>query len=269
MRRILLLILLFATPLLVKGEEVDTVVATSTLALAESGLHSEEVVDRVSGLKPMHKGEYVGSITASFGNFSNSNSSMLLLLQGIDASGSISSIKPSVGYFYSDHAMFGLRFEYTNVQCEISSASIDFGSINDLVLDVPYVKVALRDYAYGIYHRSYTKIDKRGQFELFSEIDALYSYGSYNIAQDFTGDNEYLRSKTSSLSIGFSPGLAVNITPNVATFVSLGLGGLTYNKVMQYDANGDFIGQRKSSQFDLNVDLFAINFGVAFHFWTN
>ncbi len=233
------------------------------------GRVSGQELDRVSQLTPLHKGEYVIGLTTSFGNFSSSNSSTLLLLDNLDIDGSITSIKPSVGYFYNDRAMVGARFSYTSARGEIASASLDLGSLNDLTLDIPQVMIESKNYAYGLFHRSYTKLDKRGQFELFSEIEALYSYGNYDIAQDITGENEFLRSKTSKFSIEFNPGLAVNITPNVATFVSFGLGGFSFNSVKQYDADGLYIGRRDASQFNLNIDLFAINFGLTFHFWSN
>lgn len=217
----------------------------------------------------MHKGEWVGSIAASFGNFSSDNSSLLLLLQDIDARGSISSIKPSVGYFYNDKSMAGIRFSYSDIVGEISSAILDLGSANDLELDVPYLKFNSRTYSYGIYHRSYTKLDSKGQFELFSEIETLFGYGRYNIAQDITGAGEILHNKTSNFSIVFNPGLAVNITPNVATFVSFGLGGLSFNRVRQYNEQWEYIGERTASQFNLSIDLFAINVGLTFHFWDN
>ncbi len=226
-------------------------------------------VDRVSQLSPLHKGEWVGSIAASFGNLSSDNSSILLLLQDIDANGSISSVKPSVGYFYSDKSMVGVRFAFSDIVGEISSATLDLGSVNDLELDIPYVKFNNRTYSCGVYHRSYTKIDAKGQFELFAEIDVLYGNGRYNIEQDITGSNELLRNKTSNFSIGFSPGLAVNITPNVASFVSFGLGGFSLNRIRQYDEQWEYIGQRRASQFNLSVDLLAIDFGLTFHFWDN
>lgn len=247
MRRRLLLFLLTALP---------------SLGIAQS-------VDRVSALTPVHKGEYVVGLTASFSDLSSTNSSLLLFVEDLDMSGSISAVKPSVGYFYSDSSMVGARFSYSHARGEITSGSLDLGSMNDLTLDLPFVRVESKGYAYGLYHRSYTKLDRKGQFELFSELEALYSFGNYDIAQDITGDNEFLRSKTSSFSIGFNPGLAVNITPNVATFVSFGLGGLSFNTVKQYDADGLFIGERKASQLSLNIDLFAISFGLSFHFWNN
>lgn len=229
---------------------------------------SREKIDRVSSLSPLHKGEWVGGITASFGNFTSENSSLLLIFQDIDANGSVSTIKPSVGYFYNDRSMAGVRFAYSNISGEISSAIFDLGSVNDLELDIPYVKFNSRTYSYGIYHRSYTKLDNKGQFELFSEVEVLYGYGKYDIEQDITGSNVLLRNKTSNFSIGFNPGLAVNITSNVASFVSFGLGGFSYNHIRQYDEEGEYIGERKASQFNLSVDLFAINFGLTFHFWS-
>ncbi|MFR9620579.1 MAG: hypothetical protein SNH63_05080 [Rikenellaceae bacterium] len=238
-------------------------------SLSRAAAIEVESVDRVSSQMPMHKGEYMVSLTASFESFSSSNSSMLLLLENLDARGNVTSLRPSFGYFYNEHSMVGFRFKYTDIKGELSSADLDLGSVNDLSFSIPYFGINSRSYAYGVFHRSYTKLDRKGQFELFSEIEALYTHGRYDIEQDFTGTNFFLRSKTSSVSIDFNPGLSVNILPNVASFVSFGLGGLYYSNVNQYDEAGEYIGGRHASKFSLKVDVLAINFGVAIYLWSD
>ncbi len=252
MRRQLLLTLLLAIPFLSNAQTSDSL-----------------VMDRISHFKPVHKGEYVASLSASFGGFSSNNSEQLLLLENIDASGSMTSIKPSFGYFYSDRSMVGARFSYTDIDGSISSATLDLGSVNDLVFDIPSFSVASSSYACGVFHRSYTKLDRKGQFELFSEIELMGSRTNYTIEQSLTGNNALIENKISRASISFNPGLAVNITPNVATFISFGLGGLSYSTVNQYDADGKFLGKRSSSKMNLSIDIFDINFGMSIHLWKN
>ena len=224
-------------------------------------------INRVDKSETIHKGEYMLGLAASVGNITSEDSEILLILEDIDAEGTIASVNPSFGYFYNDHSLAGVRFKYTKLEGKLNTASLDLGSGNDVDLDIPYVDIKSTTYSYGLFQRSYAKLDKKGQFELFSELELLYSHGKYDITNDLGGDMKTVVSKTNSYSLNFNPGLAVYIFPNAATYVSLGLGGISYNKVRQFDENGKFIGERTASKLNVKLNLFAINFGIAVHLW--
>ena len=225
------------------------------------------ILNRIGPSQTIHKGEFMFGLSASFGKFTRNNSEILLLLEGVDAEGNVSTVNPSFGYFYNDHSLAGIRFKYSNISGVLNSASLDLGSSNDIGLDLPYLNVKSSSFSYGLFQRSHAKLDKKGQFELFSELELLYTHGDLKISHDLSGDISMLQNKSNSYSINFNPGLAVYIFPNVATFVSLGLGGISYNEVKQYDGDGNFIGERSSSAFNIKINLLAINFGFALHIW--
>ncbi len=244
-----------------------TVRAENTIGKQVSISRDSLIFNRIDNSRPIHKGELMVGLSASFGKITANNSEMLLLLQNIDAKGNVTTINPSFGYFYNDHSSAGIRFKYSNASGEINAASLDLGSSNGLELNIPYVDVESMLFSYGLFQRSHAKLDKKGQFELFSELELLYTHGSTRICQDISGEREILHSKSNSYSVNFNPGLAVFIFPNVATYVSLGLGGISYSEVKQYDGDGNFIGEKASSGFNLKVNLFAINVGFAVHLW--
>ncbi len=234
---------------------------------AEKISNDSLIFNRTSSSKPVHKGEFMFGLSASHGKLSANNSSLFLLLDNINANGNVSTVNPSVGYFYSDHSVVGLRFKYSYANGELKTASLDLGSSNDIEFKVPYVDVRSNSFAYGLFQRSHAKLDKKGQFELFSELELLYTRGNTSITQDFSGNMETLRSRSNSYSINFNPGLAVYIFPNVASYVSLGLGGISYTQVKQYDGNGKYIGKRTASGLNLKINPLAINLGFAVHIW--
>ena len=92
-----------------------------------------------------------------------------------------------------------------------------------------------------------------------------------------TGNSEFtyetggtLRSTFSDdlkLSLGFNPGLAVYIFPNVCSTISFGLGGIEYTKIKQKDADGNEIGQRTASKMRFRLNLLNIRIGVTVHLW--
>ena len=69
------------------------------------------------------------------------------------------------------------------------------------------------------------------------------------------------------LSLGFNPGLAVYIFPNVCSTISFGLGGIEYTKIKQKDADGNEIGQRTASKMRFRLNLLNIRIGVTVHLW--
>ena len=88
---------------------------------------------------------------------------------------------------------------------------------------------------------------------------------------EFTYETEgTLRSTFSddlNLSLGFNPGQAVYIFPNVCSTISFGLGGIEYTKIKQKDANGNEIGQRTASKMRFRLNLLNIRIGVTVHLW--
>ncbi|MDE5706910.1 MAG: hypothetical protein K2H69_01875, partial [Alistipes sp.] len=81
------------------------------------------------------------------------------------------------------------------------------------------------------------------------------------------GELRTSRSDNIKLSLGFNPGLAVYIFPNVCSSVSFGLGGIEYTKIRQKDDAGNLIGQRTASKMRFRLNLLNIRIGVNIHLW--
>ena len=67
--------------------------------------------------------------------------------------------------------------------------------------------------------------------------------------------------------LGFNPGVAVYVFPSVCATVSIGLGGLQYSTVEQFDELGNKVGTRRAAKMQFKLNLANINFGVNFHLW--
>ena len=68
--------------------------------------------------------------------------------------------------------------------------------------------------------------------------------------------------------LGFNPGIAAYIFPNVCTTVSIGLGGVQYTSIRQYDDAGNKIGARDASKMQFRLNVADINFGMVMHLWS-
>lgn len=228
-----------------------------------------------------YKGEIMLGMTVSYGNLSSDNTDYYLILDQLRLAGSIIQIDPYVGYFVANNHVIGARFGYTNIQGSLGNASLNLGEALDLG-DLSFGGIGLQsnNYSFGVFHRSYVPIDKKGRFGVFSELEFAVQTGNQTITitkeskenSDGTiteGSVSKSYSDTFRAKLNFSPGLAVYVFPNVCATVSVGLGGLQYNSIKQRDAAGDVTGSRWNSNMRFRVNVADIRIGVNVHLWNN
>lgn len=225
-------------------------------------------IDReIDKLKFAYKGEVMCGLTASYGTLSSDDTDFMLIIDNIDASGTIATVKPFVGYFYRDNNCVGVRFGYKYVNGKIDNAILDLGEKNDITMDIPYINLRSNNYSFGIFHRSYAGLDPKGRFGLFAEFELALSSGTSEFTYESGNDRKYTSSDNTKVGLSFNPGAAVYIFPNVCATLSFGLGGIQYTSVTQKDAEGNRIGTRKASNMKFKLNLAAINFGMTIHLW--
>ncbi len=217
--------------------------------------------------KYIFKGEYIGGLSASYLTMDGDNTDTYLLIDNIDASGTMMSIKPYLAYLYRDNRALGVRFGYTSLYGEINSASVDLGDVNDISFDIPYLMYDSYAYSFAIFHRSYTSLDRKGNIALFADIELEYSRGKSTFEYDNSGEIFHSRSHNSSYDISFNPGISAFMFNNVSATLSFQFGGFSYTRIKQYDADGDYVGMREASQMQFMFNVFAIKFGMNFHIW--
>jgi hypothetical protein len=74
-------------------------------------------------------------------------------------------------------------------------------------------------------------------------------------------------SKNFAAKLNLNPGLAVYVFPEVCVTVTVGIGGLKYNNVRQYDALGVETGRRDHSALNFKFNLADIQIGIVAHLW--
>lgn len=221
-------------------------------------------IDRV---KFAYKGEVMMGLTASYGTLSSDDTDFMLIIDQVDADGTIASVKPFIGYFYRDNRCIGVRFGYSHASGKLNSANFDLGESNDVLFEVPYLDTKSNSYSFGVFHRSYAGLDPKGRFGLFAEVELAVSTGTSEFAYETGGQIRRTKSDNTQLRFSFNPGAAVYIFPNVCATLSFGLGGIQYTSVTQHDAEGNRIGTRKASKMKFKLNLAAINIGMTVHMW--
>ena len=228
-------------------------------------------IDReINKLKFAYKGEVMMGLTASYGTMSSDDTDIMLILDGIDADGTVATVKPFIGYFYRDNNCLGVRFGYRHMDGNLDAARYDLGESNDASGSIPKVNFNSDNYSFGIFHRSYAGLDPKGRFGLFAEFELSLSTGTSKLSYqpDTASDNmKTTLSDNTQLKLAFNPGAAVYIFPNVCATLSFGLGGIQYTSVTQKDDAGNKIGTRKASNMRFRLNVAAINFGMTVHLW--
>ena len=234
-------------------------------------LPTRKRIDReINKLKFAYKGEVMMGLTASYGTLSSDDTDIMLILDGIDADGTVATVKPFIGYFYRDNNCLGVRFGYRHMDGNLDAARYDLGESNDASGSIPKVNFNSDNYSFGIFHRSYAGLDPKGRFGLFAEFELSLSTGTSKLSYqpDTASDNmKTTFSDNTQLKLAFNPGAAVYIFPNVCATLSFGLGGIQYTSVTQKDDAGNKIGTRKASNMRFRLNVAAINFGMTVHLW--
>ena len=228
-----------------------------------------------------YKGEIMLGMTVSYGNLASDNTDYYLVLDQLRLAGSIIKVDPYIGYFVANNHVIGARFGYTNIQGSLGNVSLNLGEALDLG-DLSFGGIGFQsnNYSFGVFHRAYVPLDKKGRFGVFSELELSLQTGNQviSISKDSV-ENPDGTVTASSVSkshsdsfrakLSFSPGLAVYVFPNVCATVSVGLGGLQYNSVKQRDGEGNVTGSRWNSNMRFRLNIADIRIGMNIHLWNN
>ena len=207
------------------------------------------------------KGEWQLGAQISHVSMSSDNSEYMLLLNNINATGSMTKVAPFVAYSYRDNRSIGLRFQYTSASGGVQSGDLSFLS-DDLAFHIEDIHAEMTSTQTAIYHRSYIGLDSKGRIGLFSDITLGYTNGRTKFVYNEQTQDTHTQSNQVKLSL--HPGIVVFAMNNVSTHVSIGIGGVSYNNT-KYIKNGEVIGTRNFSKANFKLDILDISIGLSVH----
>lgn len=217
--------------------------------------------------KFIYRGEVLLGLTASYGTITSDDSDFLLILEHINANGTMATVKPFFGYTYRDNRVLGARFGYTYTDAAIGNLGFNLGEQNDLSGSLSDMGYKSDNLSCAIFHRSYVGLDQRGRFGLFAEFEASVTVGTSRFNYMSGDQMKSSDSKNFQAKLAFNPGMAVYVFPNVCATVSFGLGGIQYSRVTQKNEHGETVGSREASKMRFRLNLADINIGMTIHLW--
>lgn len=205
------------------------------------------------------RGKWGFGLTASYGELTTEDSSILSLLTNLDFTGKTYSIKPYISYFIKHNQSIGLRFNYTRGVADLANLSVDFDE--DLSFSIHDVSYYSQSFATSVFYRNYIGIGNSRRFAIFNEVDLDFSSGSSRFRRLYDGEPKNTRTYITKASLNFSPGVCVFIQEYVAATVSFGVFGLNLRKEHQW-TDGVDEGSRFTSGANFRFNIFNINFGM-------
>lgn len=263
-RLILFMVAAFVSVATLQAQEITPETKTRFLPMRQR-------VDRnVGDNKFVYKGECMLGLTASYGNISTENSDVMLLLNDINIGLRSTTIRPFFAYAYRDNLAVGIRLGYQYINGGIDNASLDLGLIADGLEGMSISNLGLRNesFSWALFHRNYLGLDRRGIVGVILEAELLVKSGTSR----FTSGGDVVnvsRSRNFGAQLNVNPGLGVYIFPQVCVTATVGIGGLRYSNVRQFDAMDNVIGRRDQSSLNFKVNITDIQIGIVAHLWNN
>lgn len=206
------------------------------------------------------KGEWQCGISVMYADFSSSNSEYMMLLQGINADASMLRLATVAAYTFKDNHSVGVRFQYTNFNGMVDTATADL--LGNFSMTLEDMNANSRALSASIFQRTYWGLDKNGRVGLF--WDYILGYTRKN-SRFYTGETPSAYTVTNKMHLGFAPGIVYFPMNNVSIQASICLADLSYNYVKAYE-NGKVAGSRQAWKAQASINVLDLNFGLTIHF---
>ena len=206
------------------------------------------------------KGEWQCGLSIMYADFSSDDSDYMLLLQGVDASASLFRLAPEAAYTFRENHALGVRFQYTNVNGMVDTATADL--LGNLSMSVEDLNALSRSLSASVFQRTYVGLDNHGRVGVFWD----YVLGvSRTTTQFYTGESSSEYSIKKRIHLGFSPGVVYFPMNNVSVQASMCLADLSYSTLNAYD-DGSVTGVRDAWKAQVSLNVLDICFGLTVHF---
>jgi hypothetical protein len=268
------LVLFFAAALSIfaveAAEPITPVVEGETLSTTcDKFLPTRKRIDRNIGVNNfVYKGEVMLGLTASYGNLNSNDSDIMLLLDNINLGLKSATVKPFFAYAYRDNMAVGARFGYEHISGQVGNFDVNLGLIADME-NIGIADMGLRNenFSWSIFHRNYIGLDRRGTVGVIMEAELLCKTGNTSMWSGVGDQRTLSNSRNFAARLNFNPGLAIYVMPQACVTVTVGVGGLYYNNIRQFDALGNETGRRDRSGLSFKLNLADIQVGIVAHLW--
>ncbi|MFV0541877.1 MAG: hypothetical protein ACK5MZ_11710 [Aestuariibaculum sp.] len=162
------------------------------------------------------------------------------------------------GYFFKDYMSTGMRYSYLKRERNLNYQT----DSNDQVRR----QYALSRHTFVGFIRNYFPISADNRFNFFNETDLGIGFGNSNLRHT-KSETDITKTYTDdyNLKLGIRPGIAIVIVEGFSFEVAVDLLGLNYTHHKE-TANGTSQGTSSDFNFDFDISLLSLGFGLAYYF---
>lgn len=221
----------------------------------------EEFEHEIESTVFVPKGQWVGGISVSYSQSTQDNYQFFILehLKGDTYSFKVS---PMACYIFKDDMGAGARFAYTRSLTKLESADIVIDAETEVNMENLY-RLSHDYYVTGIF-RNYLSLSSSKRFGFFNELQLQLGGGQSKLMQGkgtaLTGNYE----RNFNLNVGLAPGLVIFLNNYSAVEVQIGVLGFSMRDTKTI-TDQIYVARRKAMAANFYLNLFSINFGVAFY----
>lgn len=228
---------------------------------AASAAAQEEFEHEIESTVFVPKGQWVGGISVSYSQ-STQNNYQFFVLEHLKGDTYSFRVSPMACYIFKDDMGAGARFAYTRSLTKLESADIVLDSETEVNMENLY-RLSHNYYVTGIF-RNYLSLSSSKRFGFFNELQLQLGGGQSKLMQGkgsaLSGNYE----RNFNLDVGIAPGLVIFLNNYSAVEVQVGVLGFSMTDTKTI-TDQVYVARRKSMAANFYINLFSINFGVAFY----
>lgn len=207
------------------------------------------------------KGQWITGVSVNYAH-SDQDNYQFFIVENLSGDAYEFKVSPMLFYSFKDNLAAGGKFGFQRRRLHLDEGSVKLSE--DTHYDADNLFLLSNNYFATAAFRNYISFGRNKRFGMFNEVQLEFGGGQSKLTdgrgEDVTGNFE----SNFSLNIGLTPGLIMFLNNYSAIEVNIGVLGFGYTHT-KTTTDQVYISNRKSKHANFKINLFSIQFGVAFY----
>ncbi|MDE6382727.1 MAG: hypothetical protein K2J17_06900 [Paramuribaculum sp.] len=242
---------------------LSVIALTATALSAGAQEHFQRNLEQVSFVP---KGQWIAGVSVGYSQ-SDQDNYQFFVFEKIKGDTYNFKVTPMALYSFKDNLAAGIKVGYERSKLQLDDGSLILDSETTFNADNLF-SIRNNFFATGAF-RNYISLGDSHRFGFFNEFQLTLGGGQskYSNYTGGQGDNRHIEGtyeKNFNLNIGLTPGFVMFLNNYSAIEVNIGVLGFGYNYTRAV-TNQVQVAHRKSKHANFKINLFSVQFGMAFY----
>lgn len=212
------------------------------------------------------KGQWITGVSVGY-DMSNQNDYQFFVFEKVNGDSYAFKVTPMAMYAFKDNMAAGLKFGYERSRNQLDQGSLILDS--ETTFDADNLHSIRSNYFATAAFRNYISFGDNRRFGLFNELQLTLGGGQSKFSNytGGSGENRHLEGtfeRNFTMNIGLTPGFVMFLNNYSAIEVNIGVLGFGYTHT-HATTNQVQVSRRNSKHANFKINLFSIQFGMAFY----